>query len=140
MSRHKRKPMAQINVVPYIDVMLVLLIIFMVTAPMMTQGVKLDLPKSSDEPINIEDLTKHIEVSVNAEGQYFIQRSSDEPEQVELALIGAHVNKIIAQSPEMLVLVRGDQTLSYGKVMQLVSTLKEAGVPEVGLVTEPETN
>ena len=138
MSRQKRKPMAQINVVPYIDVMLVLLIIFMVTAPMMTQGVKLDLPKSADEPINIEDLTKHLVVSINADGEYYIDISSKEPEKVELELIGAYVNNVIAQTPDMLVLVKGDQTLAYGTVMNLVSTLKQAGVPEVGLVTEPE--
>ena len=128
--------MAQINVVPYIDVMLVLLIIFMVTAPMITQGEKIDLPDVESEPLPISDISEHVIIDINAQSEYTIERPGKEPFKEELSLIGVHIQKIIAQNPEILVLVRADESINYGSVMKLVDTLKKAGAISVGLATE----
>ncbi|BCE02703.1 protein TolR [Marinicellulosiphila megalodicopiae] len=136
MSRAKRTPMAQINVVPYIDVMLVLLIIFMVTAPMLTQGEKLDLPDVTSEPLPISDISAHVIISINAQSEYFIERPDREPFKEDLPYIGAHIKKILTQNPDLLVLVRADQSINYGVVMNLVDTLKKSGAVSVGLATE----
>lgn len=132
----KRKPMADINVVPYIDVMLVLLIIFMVTAPMLTQGVKVDLPKNSDQPLPIKELDDQIIVSVNVRGEYFIEHGDKDPKPDGLDTVAGNVKKIVAVNPRASVLVRGDQKVEYRFVMDLISALNNGGVASVGLVTE----
>ncbi|KZM43605.1 MAG: protein TolR [Marinomonas sp.] len=134
--RTRRKPMAEINVVPYIDVMLVLLVIFMITAPMLTQGVDVELPSANAAPI--EDPQSDVLVaSINASGEYFIDFGG---EQSSLPLIELQdkVKKVIAQNPSLPVLVRGDRSVAYGDVIGLMVALQAAGVPNVGLVTEPE--
>ncbi|KJZ07855.1 biopolymer transporter TolR [Marinomonas sp. S3726] len=134
--RTRRKPMAEINVVPYIDVMLVLLVIFMITAPMLTQGVDVELPNANAAPI--EDPQSDVLVaSINASGEYFIDFGG---EQNSLPLIELQdkVKKVIAQNPSLPVLVRGDRSVAYGDVIGLMVALQAAGVPNVGLVTEPE--
>lgn len=132
----KRRPMAEINVVPYIDVMLVLLIIFMVTAPMLVQTVPVDLPDVDSTPTEIEPEDNTIIVSVDAQGVYFIERGDDQPEAVLLAQVTDYARKIITQVPTTKLLIRGDERVPYGKVVQLMGGLQAAGIKNVGLITE----
>ena len=135
-TRTKRKPKAEMNVVPYIDVMLVLLVIFMITAPMLTQGVKVDLPQATSEPIEDTEDTDPIIVSVDKEGQYFISLGGDET-QVSLDELSDRVVILLERNPGTPVMVRGDRNVSYGQVVTLMSTLQVAGVANVGLISEP---
>ena len=134
--RHKRrKPMAEINVVPYIDVMLVLLIIFMVTAPMLMQGVKVELPKAAAVPVG-KQTDEPLIVSVKADGSYYINLGKDEEKSQSLGVVQDKVSKIIRRKPETTVLVWGDKSVPYGRVVELMAALQSAGAPAVGLVTE----
>jgi len=133
-NRKKRKPIADINVVPYIDVMLVLLIIFMVTAPMLMQGVKVDLPEASAEPVENQDAEPVI-VSVDASGQLFLNLG-DEKQVLSLATIKERVAAVIRRKKDTPVLIWGDQSVPYGEVVTVMVALQEADVPSVGLVTE----
>ncbi|MFT2090499.1 protein TolR [Paraglaciecola sp. 2405UD69-4] len=137
--RKRRRQVSEINVVPYIDVMLVLLIIFMVTAPLITQGVKVDLPKADSQPLD-EEAKPPLVASVDAEGQYFINvgDSQDEPmSAVDLAtLVAAHLQV----EPDTPVVVRGDGAVPYSEVVQLMVLLQRAGAPSVGLMTSPVEN
>jgi len=127
--------MSEINVVPYIDVMLVLLIIFMITAPMLMQGVEVELPQAPSEPIqNQED--EPLIVSVKADGSYYINLGGEPDKPQELAVIKDKVGKILRAKPTTPVLVWGDQKASYGIVVTLMSELQDAGAKTVGLVTE----
>ncbi|MCV2885546.1 protein TolR [Aestuariibacter sp. AA17] len=133
--RKRRRPVSEINVVPYIDVMLVLLIIFMVTAPLVTQGVKVDLPKADAQPL-AEETKPPIIASVNASGEYFLNvgESQDSPlDPVDLATIVAAQLKLEPTTP---VVVKGDGTVPYNNVVQLMVLLQRAGVPSVGLMTD----
>ncbi|WP_341939557.1 protein TolR [Marinimicrobium sp. C2-29] len=132
----KKKPMSEINVVPYIDVMLVLLIIFMVTAPLLMQGVQVELPQSPSEPIDNEDVEPVI-VSVKKDGSYYINIGGDQETERPIEEIKDAVSKILRQKPETPVLVWGDQQVGYGVVVNLMTELQSAGAPSVGLVTEP---
>ena len=134
----RRKLMGEINVVPLIDVMLVLLVVFMVTAPLITQGIKVDLPKADAQPAPEEDLT--LVVSIDAAGKYFItlgKVSEDNPPSVPLEQIGDNVAKILNQNPGVPVFVEADAGINYGLVMNLLSTLEKAGAQGVRLVTQP---
>jgi biopolymer transport protein TolR len=133
-NRKKRKPMADINVVPYIDVMLVLLIIFMVTAPMLMQGVKVDLPEASADPVENQDAEPVI-VSVDASGQLFLNLG-DEKQVLSLATIKERVAAVIRRKKDTPVLIWGDRAVPYGEVVTVMVALQEADVPSVGLVTE----
>ena len=134
--RHKRrKPMADINVVPYIDVMLVLLIVFMVTAPMLMQGVKVELPKAAALPVGKQD-DEPLIVSVKADGSYFLNLGKDKETSQSLAVVQDKVSKIMRRKPNTTVLVWGDKSVPYGNVVALMSALQTAGAPSVGLVTE----
>lgn len=131
----KRRAMAEINVVPYIDVMLVLLIIFMVTAPMLMQGVKVDLPDAAAEPVPNQD-SEPLIVSVDAAGQLYLNLGADEKQALELATVRSRVATVLRRDPKKSVLVWGDQAVSYGRVVTVMTALQEAGAAEVGLVTE----
>ncbi len=134
--RHKRrKPMAEINVVPYIDVMLVLLIIFMVTAPMLMQGVKVELPKAAAIPVG-KQTDEPLIVSVKADGSYYLNLGKDEEKSQSLGVVQDKVSKIIRRKPETTILVWGDKSVPYGNVVELMAALQSAGAPSVGLVTE----
>jgi biopolymer transport protein TolR len=133
-NRSKRKPMADINVVPYIDVMLVLLIIFMVTAPMLMQGVKVELPEASADPVEKQD-SEPVIVSVDAAGQLFLNLGQEE-QILSLATIKERVAAVLRRSPDKPVLIWGDQAVPYGEVVTVMVALQEAGAPSVGLVTE----
>lgn len=136
MHKYKRRPIAEMNVVPYIDVMLVLLVIFMITAPILTQGVKVDLPKVSTEPLKTPKEEEPMIVTVTANGRYIIERGKSENIAVSLSQVQDYAGKILKTAPATQVLVRGDKAASYGKIIELMSTLQAAGAGTVGLVTE----
>ena len=126
--------MSEINVVPYIDVMLVLLIIFMVTAPMLMQGVQVNLPEASAAPVDNQD-SEPLIVSVDAAGQLYLN-TGNEKQVLELATIRERVAAVMRRSPEKPVLIWGDAAVPYGEVVTVMVALQEAGAPSVGLVTE----
>lgn len=134
----KRKSMAEINVVPYIDVMLVLLVIFMITAPLLMQGVKVELPQSSSTPLDQQDLEPLI-VSIKQDGSYYLNLGDAQEESKPLQQITEMIAKVLRQKPETPVLVWGDAKVEYGVVVHLMSLLQGAGAPSVGLVTEPNS-
>jgi len=133
-NRNKRKPMSDINVVPYIDVMLVLLIIFMVTAPMLMQGVKVDLPDASADPVENQD-SEPVIVSVDAGGQLYINLGN-EKQVLSLPSIKEKVAAVMRRKKDTPVLIWGDRAVPYGDVVTVMVALQEAGAPSVGLVTE----
>ena len=132
----RRRPMSEINVVPYIDVMLVLLVIFMVSAPLMTQGIKVDLPEAASGPLEVDDNGLMLVVSVKADGSYYMNLG-DEEESVALAKIGERASKVVNANPTIKVLVEGDKSLNYGVIVNLMNVLQVAGATSVGLITEP---
>lgn len=132
----KRRPMAEINVVPYIDVMLVLLIIFMVTAPMLVQSVPVNLPDVDATPTEIEPDDSTIIISVNERGIYFIERDEGQPTAMTLKEITSYSEKIKATVPDTRVMIRGDESVPYGKVVALMGGLQTVGINDVGLITE----
>ena len=132
----RRRPMSEINVVPYIDVMLVLLVIFMVTAPLMTQGIKVDLPDAASEPLEVDENEPMLVVSVKSDSTYYMNVGEEE-EPVALELIGERSAKILTANPGIKVLVEGDQSLNYGVIVNLMNVLQGAGATSVGLITEP---
>jgi biopolymer transport protein TolR len=140
MAARKRKPMSEINVVPYIDVMLVLLVIFMATAPMLTQGVQVDLPNAPSEAI-ADTETDPLVISVRADGAIFvnlgIQNADDDDTRVSIYSLGDQAGKIIRALPEVPVYVKADQTLEYGEVVRVMTVLQQAGAQSVGLITDP---
>jgi biopolymer transport protein TolR len=133
--RNKKKPMAEINVVPYIDVMLVLLIIFMVTAPLLQQGVQVDLPQANSSPTPQQE--EPLIISVDAQNNYYINIGEDEKEVKALNDISSQVAKVLRVKPQTPVLVWGDTNVPYGTVVSLMTRLQAAGAESVGLVTEP---
>lgn len=132
----RRKPMSEINVVPYIDVMLVLLVIFMVAAPLMTQGIEVNLPDATSAPMDIDQNEQPLVVSVKADNTYYMNVGKED-EQVSLDKIGERTSKILKANPKIKVLVQGDQNLKYGVVINLMNVLQGAGARDVGLITEP---
>jgi len=138
VRKGRRKPMADINVVPYIDVMLVLLIIFMVTAPLLMQGVKVELPQAPSAPIE-DNKEEPLIVSIKANGELFLKLGDAAEEPKQLAEIRDMVGKIMNQAPKTPVLIWGDKNVPYGDVVALMTALQNAGAPAVGLVTEPPT-
>ncbi len=132
----KKALKAEINVVPLIDVMLVLLIVFMIAAPMMTQGIKVELPKAAADPVDNKD-DEPITVSVKRDGSYYIDLAGDDDTPRPLPEIKSIVSKVLAEKPNTLVFVQGDTKVEYGVIVALMSELKLAGAPSVGLITEP---
>ncbi len=137
-NKSKRKLVAEINVVPYIDVTLVLLVVFMITAPLLMQGVKVELPDANSAPMDTKDQDPFI-VSIKADGSYWIDIKGENQSQ-SLATIKDRVGKVLRQKPQTPVLVWGDSAVDYGSVVNLMSELQLAGAPSVGLVTEPPRN
>ena len=131
----KRKLVAEINVVPYIDVTLVLLVVFMITAPLLMQGVKVELPIADSAPLDTKN-NEPLIVSIKADGSYWIDVQGTNESQT-LALIKDRVAKILRQKPKTPILVWGDGAVDYAVVVNLMSELQLAGAPSVGLVTEP---
>lgn len=135
-SRPKKRLVAEMNVVPYIDVMLVLLVIFMITAPLLNQGVQVELPQANAEPLNAED-SEPLVVSVDAEGQFYLNVGEDPKQAVDSEALQARVAAVLRQQPRKTVLVRGDAQVDYGNVVRAMVLLKGAGAGHVGLVTAP---
>ena len=128
--------MSEINVVPYIDVMLVLLVIFMVTAPLMTQGIKVDPPDANSGSLDVGSEEDVLVVTVKADGTYYMN-VGEEDEAVAPALVAERTRRVLAANPDIKVLVEGDQALPYGKVVALMDVLQSAGATNLGLITEP---
>jgi biopolymer transport protein TolR len=137
-KRTKRKLVAEINVVPYIDVTLVLLVVFMITAPLLMQGVKVELPEANSAPMDTKDQEPFI-VSIKADGSYWIDVKGENQAE-SLGVIKDRLSKILNQSPKIPVLVWGDSRVDYGVVVNLMSELQAAGASSVGMVTEPPQN
>ena len=133
----KRKLIAEINVVPYIDVMLVLLIIFMVTAPLLTQGIKVDLPKAGAEPIRDVPNQPPLVVSIDAVGNLYITVGDDEDKPVSGKEIVARTGAVLRNRPQTPVLVKADRAVEYGFVVGAMVLLQRAGADNVGFVTDP---
>ena len=134
--RIRRKPMAEINVVPYIDVMLVLLVIFMITAPMLTQGVQVDLPQAASEPVDRQDMEPLV-VSVDVEGNLYINIGDAPDQPKDAATITARAAAVMRRRPGTPVMVKGDDKVDYGRVVEAMALLQRAGAPSVGLITRP---
>ena len=135
-----RKPMSEINVVPYIDVMLVLLVIFMATAPLLTQGVVVDLPEAPSEPI--EDTNDDpLVVSMRADGAIFMnlgmQDADDEGTRVTVFSLEEQAGKILRARTDVPVYIKADHQLGYGEVVSVMTVLQRAGATSVGLITDP---
>lgn len=143
MNRHRKRgkrAMAEINVVPYIDVMLVLLVIFMITTPLLNQGVVVELPTAKAKALAAEEQTPII-VSVNSNGSYFLNIASDpesplDAKQLQVR-VAAEMTLARQKKQQRLVLVKGDQKVDYGSVVQAMVLLQQAGVDNVGLMTQP---
>lgn len=141
LERRKRRQLSEINVVPYIDVMLVLLVIFMVTAPLLSQGVKVELPKAAAEQLEVKNKDPII-VSVDAQGNYYLniaQNPGDliSPEQLTTQ-VTSELQSNQAANEKRQVLVKGDRNVDYGKVVEAMVLLQHAGAESVGLITEDE--
>lgn len=135
----RSNPMSEINVVPYIDVMLVLLVIFMITAPILTQGVTVDLPKAASASVKAAD-REPIIVSVNREGDFFLNLHTNPSlpidSQALMVRVAAELELAHQTGQALNVLVKGDQGVPYGKVVEAMSLLKQAGAEQVGLLTD----
>jgi len=134
-----RKLMGEINVVPYIDVMLVLLIIFMITAPLLTQGIKVDLPDAGAEPLDPEMLKQHepLVLSVDAQGRLYLNIGRDEDRAVDDATVLARAAAVLRRDPQTPVLVKADEAVAYGRVVTAMVLLQRAGAEKVGFITDP---
>jgi len=138
-GRPKRRLMGEINVVPYIDVMLVLLIIFMITAPLLTQGIKVELPKAAAEPIdaravnNIEPLV----LSVDARGRLYLNVGATPQQPIDDATALARATAALRRAPQRVVLVKGDAAVNYGRIVTAMVMLQQAGASKIGFLTEP---
>jgi biopolymer transport protein TolR len=137
VSRQKksRRPMAEINVVPYIDVMLVLLVIFMITAPLLTQGVRVELPQADAEPLP-QEADDPVVVSVNVGGELFIDIGEGKNDPVDPDTLVNRVAAVLRHKPKTPIMVKGDRDVAYQKVVQAMVLIQAAGAPNVGLITE----
>jgi len=138
-QRPKRHLLAEMNVVPYIDVMLVLLVIFMITAPMLTQGLKVELPKVASEAIQM-DSQQPIIVSIKADGSYWLKQGDNDDQTMPLTDITQALLAVQQQQPNLQVLINGDTQVPYGEVVKLMASLQQAQIVRVGLLTEPTEN
>ena len=130
-----RRAVAEINVVPYIDVMLVLLVIFMATAPLLMQGVEVDLPKANSTPVSDSDAEPLI-VSIDADAKLYLNLGASDDQALSIETVRQRVGTVLKRNPDKAVMVWGDAAVPYGEVVSLMSELQAAGAPSVGLVTE----
>jgi biopolymer transport protein TolR len=142
-NRRGRRLMAEINVVPYIDVMLVLLIIFMVTAPLLTQGIKVDLPKAGAEPLPEDMMRDHqpLILSVDPSGRFYLNIGGDDEAPIDTDTVVQRVSAVLRREPQTPVLVKADRSVPYGSVVEGMVLLQQSGAEKVGFITDPvETN
>jgi biopolymer transport protein TolR len=135
-----RKLMGEINVVPYIDVMLVLLIIFMITAPLLTQGIKVDLPDAGAEPLDPDMLKQHqpLVLSVDAKGRLYLNIGRDKDRPIDETTVMARAAAVMRRDPQTPVLVKADESVPYGRVVTAMVLLQKAGAQKVGFITDPQ--
>lgn len=139
-ARTRRRLMAEINVVPYIDVMLVLLVIFMVTAPLITQGVRVDLPKARARVIAGETSTP-ILITIDQFGDFYLDVSGQGSEPVDARQLFSRLRVTLKERPGAPVMVSGDARVDYGRVVEAMVAAQAAGAPDVGLITQaPEAD
>lgn len=140
--RKKRRMVAEINVVPYIDVMLVLMVIFMVTTPVITQGVKVDLPKSKAEPIEqLKDNKTPILATIDEAGLYYFEKDGVQKGPFNAEALQSEVISTLTIEPGTQVIIKADGRVDYNSVIQLLNMMKDAGATAVGLMTDdPESN
>ena len=134
----RRKPMGEINVVPYIDVTLVLLIIFMITTPMLQTGVEVDLPQAESAMVEQKEGEPPIVISIKEQGEYYINTDGQNDDRIEPEVINERVALVLSKKPGTQVLISADKGVDYGTVVTVMAALKNAGVPTVGLMTKPE--
>ena len=136
----RRRSISEINVVPYIDVMLVLLVIFMATAPLLTQGVEVDLPNTDSKPLSNEQ-DDPLVVSVDGDGKIFVNtgmpRPGEQGTRATIFSLADQAEKIIGVRPDIAVYVRADENIAYGEVISVMTVLQRAGAQNVGLLTDP---
>ena len=130
LKRSEREPMSEINVTPFVDVMLVLLIIFMVTAPLLTVGVQVDLPETSADTLPEE--SEPLTLTINSKGEVFIQEHKVSYDKIVPKLLAIAKNRT-----DTRIYVRGDKTINYGRVLEVMGTLSGAGFSKVALISEP---
>lgn len=137
--RHLKRlqPVSQINVVPYIDVMLVLLIIFMVTAPLLNLGVEVELPQADANPVEEQETEEPLIVTVNRSGDFFLNHGENQQQALDQESLLEKMRTLLQLEPGRAVLVRGDHLVPYGRVMNAMIMIQQAGAPSVGLVTDP---
>ncbi len=135
-QRIRKKPMSEINVVPYIDVMLVLLVIFMITTPLLSQGVRVDLPQVPSRPLE-EQSKDPVIVSVDSEGDFYITFGENQDDPVSPDDLVNRVGALLKYRPGIPVFIKGDRNVPYGRVVGLMALLQGAGVPSIGMITEP---
>lgn len=133
----RRRVVAEINVVPYIDVMLVLLIIFMVTAPLVTQGVRVDLPQAAAQPLP-EDSKPPLIASIDKQGRYYLSVGDSVESPLDASQMRSLVQAQLALDAQAQFIVKGDGEVAYKRVIDLMVLLQDAGVPSLGLMTEPD--
>jgi biopolymer transport protein TolR len=138
-GKRKRKLIGEINVVPYIDVMLVLLIIFMATAPLLTQGVKVELPKADSEPLPVRNQRDQqpLILSIDSDARMFLNLAANPSAPLDDAALLAGVRQALAASPERDVLVKADTRVAYGRVIGAMVLLQQAGASKIGFLTDP---
>ncbi len=141
LTRKKRSPMSEINVVPYIDVMLVLLIVFMITAPLLNQGIEVELPAENNEPLDLDENLETLVVTITAAGEYFLSlgATGEDRQSLELATLGQRVGMVMNANPSVQVLIEGDTNASWGAMIGLITALQNAGVQNPGFITQPLT-
>lgn len=129
------RPMAEINVTPLVDVMLVLLIIFMVTTPLLTQGIEVDLPAADTEPMSTP--AEPVTLLIDANGRYFLDIGTGRDKSLDDDEVVRRIRAVIRNKPEQMIVVKGDRRVPYGRVAYGMGLLQEAGATRIGFVTEP---
>ncbi|MDH5275846.1 MAG: protein TolR [Gammaproteobacteria bacterium] len=135
-NARKRRLMGEINVVPYIDVMLVLLVIFMVTAPLLTQGIDVQLPQAAADPIVTPQNQEPLVLSIDADGDLYLNVGDDEDAPLAADRIVELASAVLRRNPKTPVLVKADQRVAYGAVVQAMVLLQQAGAANVGFLTD----
>lgn len=134
----RRNLISDINVVPYIDVMLVLLVIFMISAPLMVQGIQVNLPEASSEALPVKN-NEPLIISIDQEGKIFLETESTKNQSLTLLELNSFVSKIFQASPNMQVVIRGDASVAYQRVMVVMAELQSAGFSDIGLISQPSS-
>ena len=141
LVRKKRLPMSEINVVPYIDVMLVLLIVFMITAPLLNQGIEVELPEANNEALNLDENLETLVVTITSAGEYFLSvgAAGEDRQSLDLDTVALQVERIMNANPTVQVLIEGDASATWGAMINLITALQNAGVVNPNFITQPLT-